>query len=325
MMEDIVSRYLRDYRMGIMGISMIAIMLFHQRFASGPFFNFFYSHGYMGVDVFLFLSGMGMVRSLRQNNLKDFYWRRFYRIVPSCFICGIFKSSTFIFLVFFFPEIDSCVHFNYLSLFSLDLWFIPTIILFYTFSPVLFLCLKRNMIASVTIILLLFFINGFLVRPEVGDKWNSLLGICSWSLERLPVFVFGMITSYKEIYKDKKAFHISIFFATLALVIVRFKVSGLFQINFDPFLFLFVGIGALGIVEMLLLLMNYLPNRIRQLFDFVGVSSLEIYLLHEYIFKIFEVETLGLYSSILLLVVAMAFSFFVAFMCKKSVELMRIK
>jgi len=64
-----------------MGIAMIAIMLFHQYFTSVFPFNAFHNFGYWGVDVFLFLSGMGLVKSLNNNPLKIFYAHRFYRII----------------------------------------------------------------------------------------------------------------------------------------------------------------------------------------------------------------------------------------------------
>ena len=50
-----------------MGLSMLSIMLFHQYLSSVFPFNFFHNFGYWGVDVFLFLSGAGLVYSLNKN------------------------------------------------------------------------------------------------------------------------------------------------------------------------------------------------------------------------------------------------------------------
>ena len=61
---------------------MLSIMLFHQYFTSAAPFNLFHHFGYWGVEVFLFLSGMGMVHSIEKNSLKVYYKRRLLRLLP---------------------------------------------------------------------------------------------------------------------------------------------------------------------------------------------------------------------------------------------------
>ena len=63
---------------------MLSIMFSHQRFVHVFPFNVFESFGHWGVDVFLFLSGMGMVDSLMAHTVKEFYFRRFKRLIPLC-------------------------------------------------------------------------------------------------------------------------------------------------------------------------------------------------------------------------------------------------
>ena len=41
-----------------------------------------FSQGAIGVDIFLFFSGYGLCFSYEKNSLKEFYWRRFKRIIP---------------------------------------------------------------------------------------------------------------------------------------------------------------------------------------------------------------------------------------------------
>ena len=90
-----------EYRTTIMGLSMLSIILFHQYFTSVIPFNVFHNFGYWGVDVFLFLSGMGLVRSLENNTLPVYYMRRFKRIIPSCILCGTTKYFIFLLLLIF--------------------------------------------------------------------------------------------------------------------------------------------------------------------------------------------------------------------------------
>ena len=76
-----------NYRSFLMGISIIMIMFFHNLWVRDVIWlmplNFF---GDFGVDVFLFLSGFGIVYSLRKNNLKTFFKNRFVRIINISFI-----------------------------------------------------------------------------------------------------------------------------------------------------------------------------------------------------------------------------------------------
>lgn len=68
------NRLISKYRTRIMGCAMIAIMLFHQPFFySNPLVDFFHLYGFWGVEVFLFVSGFGVVYSLRKNSLKQYY------------------------------------------------------------------------------------------------------------------------------------------------------------------------------------------------------------------------------------------------------------
>lgn len=87
-----------EYRTTIMGIAMLSVMLFHQYFTSIVPFNAFHNFGNWGVDVIIFLSGMGLVRSLEKYSLLIYYKRRLKRIIPSCILCGTSKYIVFILL-----------------------------------------------------------------------------------------------------------------------------------------------------------------------------------------------------------------------------------
>lgn len=58
-----------------MGFAMISIMLFHQPFFfDNLFVGFFHLFGYWGVEVFLFVSGFGIVHSLKKNSIPVYYY-----------------------------------------------------------------------------------------------------------------------------------------------------------------------------------------------------------------------------------------------------------
>ena len=189
-MKDIVKSMtitISEYRSRIMGLSMLSIMLFHQYFTSIFPFNVFHSLGFWGVDIFLFLSGMGLVNSIEKNTTKSYYKRRIVRLLPSCFICGTIKYTIFILLSPSTLVIKKGLNLGLWSCASLDLWFIYTIIILYTIAPLLYNLLKKWSIITTTIIILLFTINGLTLRPVVGFDWMSIPGVVSWTIERLPV------------------------------------------------------------------------------------------------------------------------------------------
>ena len=108
---------LSTYRTQMMGIATLMIIICHScasKVIMPSFLAYLFRFGNIGVDIFLFLSGIGLYYSLSKNNLSSkedytsFYKRRFYRIyipylivfIPSCLIffiscCTIFIPSTY--------------------------------------------------------------------------------------------------------------------------------------------------------------------------------------------------------------------------------------
>ena len=143
----IISHEISKFRSLIMGLAMLSIMLFHQCFTNSFPFNLFHNFGYWGVDIFLFLSGMGLTKSLDNNSLKTFYLRRFNRIIPSCLLCGSIKYCIFLLLGSSVAILKDGLNIGIWSIMSLDLWFIPTIIILYTILQELHIsrgCVKKR-------------------------------------------------------------------------------------------------------------------------------------------------------------------------------------
>jgi len=73
-----------------MGFAILWIITFHLWHLEGglksyiniDFFDFFFEKGYLGVDIFFFLSLYGCACSYSKNSLKRFYKNRFFRIFP---------------------------------------------------------------------------------------------------------------------------------------------------------------------------------------------------------------------------------------------------
>lgn len=306
-----------QFRSAIMGMSMLSIMLLHQCFTSVVPFNFFHVFGNWGVDVFLFLSGMGLVNSLEKNTLKEYYKRRFIRIVPSCFFCGSIKYTIFLLFGSSLFVLKEGLNLGIWSVMSLDLWFIYTIIIFYVITPLLCYLFKKYLYETVVFVLLLFTINGMIIRDSVGYDWLSPIGILSWTVERLPVFSIGMLIAInKGIIKEN--YTLSAFFLLIA---VLFKLIEKYGVSFNGIRacqFLTLAFGMPALIRLCVFLLEKFHLISLNFFSYLGKHSLELYLVHEFIFWSIKI-CMGDAKALLGLLFGFILSFFVAFFGKQFV------
>ena len=73
------------------GIAIFMILLYHQP-DGGAIKGIYFYPGFMGVDIFLFFSGFGLCYSLNKKSIKEFYKRRFVRILPLYIVLGLFAG-----------------------------------------------------------------------------------------------------------------------------------------------------------------------------------------------------------------------------------------
>lgn len=302
------------YRSAIMGLSMLSIMLFHQYFTSSIPFNIFHNFGFWGVDIFLFLSGMGLVNSIKKNTTNAFYLRRFKRLIPSCIICGTTKYIVFILLGSSVLILKEGLNIGIWSIASLDLWFIHTIIILYIFAPILYKLLLKWPYLTISIILAVFITNGLTLRPMVGFKWLSFQGVISWTIERLPVFTAGMYISIK---REGRYFTnlVSICFLFIALILNYIEKTNPTVLGIQTCQMLAITISMPALIMLCTYLIVIIPKSLYLGLVFLGTYSLELYLTHEFIFwtiKIFYEDG----NPIILLPISFILSCVAAYICK---------
>ena len=300
-----------------MGVAMLSIMLFHQYFTSVFPFNFFHNFGYWGVDVFLFLSGMGLVNSLEKYNVCTFYKRRFMRIIPICILCGTIKYSVFLLLGSSLASIKEGLHIGTWSMASLDLWFIHTIIILYVISPLLYFLLRKKTVETLVGILLISLINSYTLLPQVGYDWLSPSGITAWTLRRLPVFAWGMFFAIRKDFNNRHICISALFLIIAASFIIISKVgeNKYFIFNCES-LFLTFGIPALIILN--IFCFQKIPSAIISFLQLCGKHSLELYLIHEFIFYVLMVNYTNS-NPWPLLIIGFLSSFVLAYLSKKTI------
>lgn len=283
------------YRTPLMGIAMLWIMLFHT-YIDFPIVGSLTKMGYLGVDIFIFLSAYGLYYGYKKDNCnkKKYYIKRFLRILPSYY---------FVMVVFFvIPSVLGRNHdFNIKILFqqmttlgffipdlkwSYFLWYIPGIMFLYLIFPLLFNGLEYFMKIKYLVLsfIVVFVLNGILTMHVLLNDYNKAAVLLL--IPRIFVFLLGLVWARIEKERMGYIFSHKIFMICLMLVIFIFMVIAkrympymyllLFMLEFTPFI-----LAMPGFFIIFAYIYDRLNGVLRKVLAFAGVYSLELYLLHE--------------------------------------------
>ena len=141
-MKNIEWGAVSKYRGEMMGIAIIMIVLFHTQLPRTDAFFGLKRMGNIGVDIFLFLSGLGLWFSLTgQPSLKRFFKRRYLRIYPTWFIIACLYYLPIYFRgphnIKGFIDLlgDIALNWDFWLHAELTFWYIPATMMLYLFAP----------------------------------------------------------------------------------------------------------------------------------------------------------------------------------------------
>lgn len=295
LIKDYMSRVSR-HRSGIMGFCILAVVLCHAdfKFQSGPlsyFFNLLWE-----IDIFFFLTGMGVYRSLcRDERLLPFYRRRFTRIYPRYLP---------IIIIYFIPIFALYTDASTLPLRLRELlgnvsllgwlnnmdnqfnWYIQAVMVFYFVSPPLVLLVRRfggdwRKLAALL---------GFFVITQPCFMGSGTLIAYS----RAIAFVMGMVGA--ELAAGEKNFRINV--PVLLLVFAAGNLLAYYTNTLPVETGIYYGIcwypGLLVVPGMMLILCvvfefcsKYPALRwISRFFELMGEYSLDIYLVNVLVYDV---------------------------------------
>lgn len=184
-MEESVERLSRN-RTLLMGMSMISIMLFHQHFFPLRFFSLF---GHWGVDVFFFLSGMGVSYSLRKNNLARYYVNRVKRIMPAWICVSVLCALASV-------AMGTSILASIINSKIMTLWFLRSLLIFYAVSPFILQTISKKgkkalyaFLAPGPLVLLLSY-TPWLYSLKISHP--MLFTTIAWSAMRFPIYLLGL-------------------------------------------------------------------------------------------------------------------------------------
>ena len=180
------------YRSELMGWAILWIMMLHFTFNQIKPLGFIAQYGFSGVEIFIFVSGLGLYYSLeKDHHLIHYYFKRLLRIFPAYFTIGFFDNiylchdtiSTCLFRLTTIGFWTGGVYYD---------WFIPSLLVLYILSPCIKAIIERHM----------FFILSIIVVITLGlsyiliDKEHIIDRAHFFFLYRIPSFIFGMICAF---------------------------------------------------------------------------------------------------------------------------------
>lgn len=307
------------YKAEIYGISILWIMLFHAH----PMFGVNYTlgtnflkpldeligFGNMGVEIFLFCSGIFLYFSYyRNSDAYSFMCKRVARLFwPVAIISGLYwvyvciiKNGSVLQFVSKLTLLDFWISGDQ------QIWFVSAIFLFYIIYPYIYGFLFKAKFSNefVRLLILLAVVCGVtLAVMYIYPDYYSKVEI---ALTRLPVFIIGCYFG-KLVYEKKTApkymYIVCLVVAVLSLVVLHFNVlSGVWKRWFYL-------VGGIPMTFVLIWVLNLLHSKpLNKFFAFFGGISLNLYVSHVVVIRVYKLlpfgDTKRLYIYLLLLAVS---------------------
>lgn len=249
-----------DHRTECMGIAMIMVVLYHLKT------TVFYV-GFLGMDIFLFLSAYGLCRSFKTNSLPRFYWRRFSRIVPMYTVYGILLNLIYICVYHYdlslWDMICNITSLNYWKFGGYVFeWYLSFLLVFYLTFPILFTIVDGGgKCLAIVLLFALYFLT-------TGLDWNY-----DTAIGRIPIIFLGIMC-----YKSKDDCFKS-FLLGMRLFAIAFVISVILYLF--HFVHLYVILYMLSPIVIILVgwfLSCILTSKRSNLFHIIGKYTLEIYI-----------------------------------------------
>ena len=315
-----------------MGVAAICILFYHstmERNIGRAFcYDFFYRTGVVysvlyfltrllnvGVEVFLFVSAIGLYYSYEKNpRFKDYYIKRIVNVyIIAVIISLIFRSVPNILAGKFdvFNYIISTFSLKWLLGESTEYWYVSFIMILYLVFPLLYKLIKRIEGKKYDKLILTCLIALYMQLLWCA-KDTTFVKTYEIGLTRVPIFVVGCYAGYLVKNKKNTSWEIYVFALIGIIMKISFALKGytnFIYTRFSSFFFVFF------VMLLAIYLFKIFPVFIMKFFSFMGNMSLELYLVHG-IFYVFCMDCISQYCNVrtyiitVLLTVPIAFIMF---------------
>lgn len=281
---DIELSNISRFRGTLMGAAMLMIIMFHIDLARWDTFFGLRRMGNIGVDMFLFLSGIGLWFSWSKTpSYRHFYLRRFLRIYPAWLIIACLYyiprfhgggSGAWLNLI-----MEICFNWNFWLHDELTFWYIPAIMMLYVAAPPYMQLISRHPVYRwLPVVMIMWCILVQWVTPI-----HQAVGHLEIFWSRVPIFFIGI--NMGEGVRQKRTIDGAGIWMIL-LMFVMSLVAGIFleQVRHGQFPLFIERMLYIPLTVTSILILNRIfrrtPRKINAAIAWVGSLSLECYLIH---------------------------------------------
>lgn len=311
MKENIQWAWLSRYRSQLMGLAMLFVILFHVWLPRSDAFYGLHRIGNVGVDMFLFLSGIGLWFSWSKNpDVKHFFFRRYVRVYPAWLImAGLFYIHQYVTSAGggYSPNIWHLIanvlfNWSFWRVDDLTFWYVPAIMMMYTFAPAYMRLISRH--ATYRWLPALFMLLS--VAIHYWPPLHHSVGHVEIFWSRIPIFLLGIncglwVKEGRQI-EGQALWLIIIAFAMSLLVCIELEDHwrGRFPLFLERMVYIPLTVSALMLLSLML---RHTPQVLCRAFALLGTVSLEIYLIHiEFVLKPITRYHLGYWPNCLVVI-----------------------
>lgn len=187
-----------------------------------------FNWGFIGVDIFLFLSAIGLGFSASNRPYKEFIRRRVIRIMPLYIFAATIDS-----LFSFFKEGEKMSLWDWVcNLTSLSYygvggyvrdWYLSSLLLLYVIYPILMQFVNKYKMKGVICSLIL---SGLIVGiVDMEFQYNCFIS-------RLPIFILGIYVYYEMSYSFKRQYSTEYVHLTSILGVIAFLYANIYNPKF---------------------------------------------------------------------------------------------
>jgi len=216
---------INKYRPQIMGFAALWIFLLHEWQLLSPEWSppyyverFIKDIGFIGVDMFLLLSGMGLTYAVQKYSLREFYKRRYIRLILPVLVAGILRIFISHWPLGYFVKCI-CGYSFLTGNVTAFIWYVYAIACFYLLFPLYWHCFgkSRNKYLFFGAAVIIWYIAVLLLKNLLSDT--------AWLvMNRVPVFLLGALFGWmaqndKTLPAGKSGVLISVFVLIAGLVL----------------------------------------------------------------------------------------------------------
>ena len=283
---DIELGNISRFRAEQMGAAMFFVILFHVALDRGDPFYGLRRCGNVGVDIFLFLSGVGLWFSwVKTPDVRRFYRRRLLRIVPTWLVVSTaFYLPDYLGARRFSRSIvdligDITINWDFWLHDELTFWYVPAIMALYLVAPwYMRLVQSRPIYRWLPLLMVVWCVMVQWVLPI-----HHAVGHLEIFWSRVPIFFIGI--NFGEMVRTRRQLPGEAVWLLLVTFLMTFGTClYLEQVRHGHFPLFVERMLYIPFTVCTVLVMNRIfrrtPQWVNRLFRFVGALSLEAYLIH---------------------------------------------